>query len=95
MTHYFHVQVDHQQNRGDAIMFLITATIQSAQASAQNAVGMTTAGWIFISIAWITIISLAVFCYRKVLQTASERRQRELLEAPPLAQDMKRKKVYK
>jgi hypothetical protein len=77
------------------MMFLIATTVQSAQASAQNAVGMTTAGWIFIAIAWTTIISIAVFCYRKVLQKASERRQRELLESPPLGQDMKRKKIYK
>jgi hypothetical protein len=95
MTHYFHVQVDHRQNCGDAIMFLITATAQSVQASAQNAVGMTTAGWIFMAIAWITIISIAVFCYRKILQKASERRQRELLESPPLGLDMEHKKVYK
>ncbi len=77
------------------MMFLIIATAQSAQTSSQNAVGLTTAGWIFISIAWITIISIAVFCYRKVLQKASERRQRQLLESPPFGQDMKHKKVYK
>ena len=77
------------------MMFLIAATVQNTQASAQNAVGLTTAGWIFLAIAWTTIISLAVFCYRKVLQKASERRQRELLESPPLGQDMKSKKVHK
>jgi hypothetical protein len=95
MMAYIHFEVDHQQNFGEAMMFLITATVLSAQTSAQNAVGMTAAGWIFISIAWITIISIAVFCYRKVLQKASERRQRQLLESPPLGQDGKHKKVYK
>jgi hypothetical protein len=77
------------------MMFLIAATVQNTQASVQNAVGLTTAGWIFFAIAWTVIISVAVFCYRKVLQKASERRQRELLESPPLGQDMKRKKVHK
>ncbi len=77
------------------MMFLIAAIAPGAQASAQNAVGITAAGWIFLAIAWTAIISVAIFCYRKVLQKASERRQRELLESPSLGQDMKRKKVHK
>jgi hypothetical protein len=94
MRPYIHVQAAHK-TFGDAMMFLIAVTLQSTQASAQNAFGLTTAGWIFLAIAWTAIISVAVFCYRKVLQKASERRQRELLESPPLGQDMKRKKIYK
>ncbi len=27
---------------------------------------MTTAGWIFLTVAWIAIIGLVVFCYGKI-----------------------------
>jgi hypothetical protein len=56
-------------------------------------VGLTTGGWIFISIAWTAIISVAVFCYRKVLQTAMEKRRRQLLESPPLSQEVDSEKL--
>jgi hypothetical protein len=49
---------------------------------------MTTAGWIFMASAWTMIISVAVFCYRKVLQKAAEKRQRTLLESPSLQEPM-------
>jgi hypothetical protein len=65
-------------------MLLLHEVVQGAQSIADKPIGMTTAGWIFISIAWTTIISLAVFCYRKVLQKATEKRQRALLEASSL-----------
>ena len=29
--------------------------------------GMTTAGWVFLTIAWGSIISLTVYCFVKVL----------------------------
>ena len=28
--------------------------------------GMTTAGWIFLALAWTLITSLVVFCFRKI-----------------------------
>lgn len=62
-------------------MLLFHEVVQSAQSFSDKPVGLTTAGWIFISIAWTTIISLAVFCYRKVLQKAAEKRQRALSES--------------
>ena len=67
---------------------LIQATAQTAQSMSNEPGGMTTQGWIFMGIAWTTIITVAVFCYRKVLQKAIERRrQRELLESlPPSAE---------
>ncbi|GEM_PF-3323084 len=63
-----------------------------AQAASDKPAGMTAAGWIFISLAWTTIISVAVFCYRKVLQIAEEKRQQELLASTPLAQEAKHEK---
>ncbi|MCI0693079.1 hypothetical protein L0337_13865 [candidate division KSB1 bacterium] len=66
---------------------------ETAQSLTGQPAGMTAAGWIFIAIAWMTIISIAVFCYRKVLQITEERRQKELLESPPLAQEVKHEKV--
>lgn len=62
-------------------MLLFHEVVQSAQSFSDKPVGLTTAGWIFISIAWTTIISLAVFCYRKVLQKAAEKRRRALSES--------------
>jgi hypothetical protein len=75
---------------------LIQEAAQAAQRLSDDPVGMTTRGWIFMGIAWTTIISVAVFCYRKVLQKAFEqRRQRELLESPPLTQEVNHEKVAK
>ncbi len=62
-------------------MLLFHEVVQTTQVLSDKPVGMTTAGWIFISIAWTTIISLAVFCYRKVLQKAGEKRRRALSES--------------
>lgn len=70
-------------------MFFIQETAQS------QPVGMTTAGWVFIAIAWTAIISIAVFCYRKVLQKAEEQKQQALLESPPLAQEVRNEKISK
>jgi hypothetical protein len=65
-------------------MLLLLEAAQTAQSLSDKPAGLTTAGWIFMSIAWTTIISMAVFCYRKVLQKAAEKRQRALLEASPM-----------
>lgn len=62
-------------------MLLLHEVVQVTQTLSDKPIGMTTAGWIFISIAWTTIISLAVFCYRKVLQKAAEKWRRALLES--------------
>lgn len=62
-------------------MLLLHEVVQVTQTLSDKPIGMTTAGWIFISIAWTTIISLAVFCYRKVLQKAAEKRRRALSES--------------
>ena len=61
---------------------MITVLPEAVQGLSDKPVGLTAAGWVFISIAWTTIISVAVFCYRKVLQKAEEKRQQELLESP-------------
>ncbi|MCG3119107.1 MAG: hypothetical protein ALAOOOJD_01438 [bacterium] len=69
------------------------AIIQVAAQTVSNpALGMTTAGWIFMSLAWLTIISVAVFCYRKVLQKAAEKQRRALLESPSLHEQMTEKR---
>ncbi len=73
----------------------IQEAAQTAQSMSGKPVDMTTAGWIFLSIAWISIISVAVFCYRKVLQKATKQRQRELLETAPLGQEVNEAKVSK
>ena len=65
-------------------MLLLHEVVQVTQTLSDKPIGMTTAGWIFISIAWTTIISLAVFCYRKVLQKAAEKRRRALSETSSL-----------
>ena len=62
-------------------MLLLHEVVQVTQTLSDKPIGMTTAGWIFISIAWTTIISIAVFCYRKVLQKAAEKRRRALSES--------------
>ncbi len=73
-------------------MLFVQETVQSLP---NQSAGMTAAGWIFITIAWTAIISVAVFCYRKVLQIAEARRQKELLESPPLAQEVRHEKISK
>jgi hypothetical protein len=72
---------------------LLQEAAQTAQALPDQPVGLTAGGWVFISIAWATIISLAVFCYRKVLQKAAEKRQEALLESPSLTERMTDKKA--
>ena len=74
-------------------MLLLHEIVQTAQSFSDKPVGLTTAGWIFIFIAWTAIISLAVFCYRKVLQKAAEKRRRTLLESSPLNEPMMEKKT--
>jgi len=37
--------------------------------------GLTTAGWTFVTLAWTSILSVLVFCYRKVLRHAEERKR--------------------
>jgi hypothetical protein len=65
---------------------LVQRTVQTGQSLSDQPVALTTGGWIFITIAWTTIISMAVFCYRKILQKAAEKRQRQLLHSPSLTQ---------
>lgn len=75
------------------MLFLILHAIQTAQSLSDEPVGMTRRGWIFMCIAWATIISVAIFCYRKILQRAFERRQRESLESPSLSQEVDNEEV--
>lgn len=51
------------------------------QTGTSQAHGLSTAGWIFISIAWFTIISVAVFCYGKVIRLAEARKKVETNKA--------------
>lgn len=74
-------------------MLLLHEVVQVTQTLSDKPIGMTTAGWIFISIAWTTIISLAVFCYRKVLQKAAEKRRRALSETASLNAPMLEQKT--
>jgi hypothetical protein len=55
-------------------MFLSQEAAEAIRTSTENSAGLTTAGWIFVTIAWTTIIGVAVFCYSKVLQKAAARR---------------------
>lgn len=52
---------------GVAIAFLLQT--QSAAAATE----MTTGGWIFMAGAWIGIISLAVFCFSKILRGSNNK----------------------
>lgn len=54
-------------------MLLPDAILQADQTLPNQAQGLTTAGWLFVSLAWTTILSIAVFCYRKVLSKAEAR----------------------
>lgn len=57
-------------------MILIVQDSTTAVGSlSEVATGLTLGGWIFISIAWTGIISLLIFCYRKILQKAAEKKQ--------------------
>lgn len=67
---------------------LLQEVAQTTQSLSDKPVGMTTAGWIFMASAWTMIISVALFCYRKVLQKAAEKRQRALLESSSLQEPM-------
>lgn len=62
-------------------MLLLHVLVSTTQSASQPSLGMTTAGWIFMAFAWTTIISVAVFCYRKVLQKAAEKRRQALSDA--------------
>jgi hypothetical protein len=57
------------------MLFLLSAVIGFDQADGAQIHGLTTAGWIFISAAWISIIGLAVFCYRKVIMKSEQKRR--------------------
>ena len=61
-------------------------------ATGKQPTGLTVGGWIFLSVAWTTIIGVAVFCYRKVLQKAVEKRRRGLRD-PRLPEDKSRETV--
>lgn len=54
-------------------MLFPEVVLQADQALAKEAQGLTAAGWFFVALAWTTIVSMAVFCYRKVLSKAEER----------------------
>ena len=55
--------------------FLLSAAAGIDQGAGVQAQGLTTAGWIFVSTAWVCIISIAVFCYRKVILKSEHKRR--------------------
>jgi hypothetical protein len=52
------------------------------QTGPTHAHGLSTAGWIFISCAWIAIIGVAVFCYSRVIRLAEQRKRASASAAP-------------
>lgn len=56
-------------------MLLFFPTAIMPQTGAGTEPGLSTAGWIFISFAWAAIISVAVFCYSKVIRIAEQRKR--------------------
>lgn len=56
-------------------MLLPDALVQVDQTLSNQAQGLTAAGWFFVTLAWTTIISTAIFCYRKVLHKSEERKR--------------------
>lgn len=58
------------------MLWFISSALMEQTGSA-SAHGLTTAGWIFISLAWITIISVAAFCYSRVIRIAEANRRAE------------------
>ena len=57
-------------------MALLSCVGILAVQSGSGHTGLTAGGWMFVAIAWATIISVLVFCYRKVIQKADERKRR-------------------
>lgn len=55
-------------------MPLFSAPLLILQTDPASAHGLNTAGWIFISIAWLAIISVAVFCFGKVIRLAEAKK---------------------
>ncbi|NUO80707.1 hypothetical protein HUU05_11555 [candidate division KSB1 bacterium] len=55
--------------------FLLSAIPGIDQTASTQVSGLTTAGWIFVSTAWLVIISVAAFCYRKVIQKSEQNRR--------------------
>ncbi len=55
--------------------FLSSVALVIDQTAGAQAQGLSTAGWIFVSTAWICIISVAVFCYRKVIMKSEQKRR--------------------
>lgn len=47
----------------------------------EGVTGLTLGGWIFISIAWTGVLSLLIFCYRRIWQKAAERKQQARFQA--------------
>ena len=54
---------------------LIQDSTHVVKSLSEGATGLTLTGWIFISVVWTIIISLLIFCYRKILQKAAEKKQ--------------------
>ncbi len=62
-------------------MLLSSASFILTQTNPAAVHGLNTAGWIFISLAWISIISVAVFCYSKVIRIAEQRKRERALQS--------------
>lgn len=77
------------------MMLFIQEAAETTKALPNSTGGLTTAGWIFVSIAWTTIMSMLIFCYRKVLQKAAERRQNVQGESSALGKEVHHEEVSK
>jgi len=57
------------------MILLLQESTNVVSATSNGGTGLTLAGWIFISIAWTSVLGLLIFCYRKILQKAAEKKQ--------------------
>lgn len=75
-------------------MLLLGAISNLTLANLTTDLGLNLGGWIFISLAWISIISIAIFCFSKVIGLAEAKKReasRKALEWAALSEEERRR----
>ena len=76
------------------MIVLIQEAVSAAEPALEDIEGMKTGGWIFISLAWTVITSLVVFCYRKILKIAEQRRTQNRLSLEENSREVENERIY-
>ncbi len=63
------------------MILFVQESANAVKSISENSTGLTLGGWIFISIAWTCVISLFIFCYRKILQKPNDKKQQGEFES--------------